>query len=131
MRSPMAGLSTHLAAALLASAPRARFAGQPVRGRRLGGIGRVLLAQRQLVFQIRDLPFGVRNLPFGVRDLLFGVRDLLFGVRDLLLLFSDLFGLTAYLLVPVSQFPAQPFVLPRQIARQRIAMARTHPPYGS
>src|SRR5215469_5257593 len=124
MRSPMAGLSTHLAAALLASAPRARFAGQPVRGRRLGGIGRVLLAQRQLVFQIRDLPFGVRNLPFGV-------RDLLFGVRDLLLLFSDLFGLTAYLLVPVSQFPAQPFVLPRQIARQRIAMARTHPPYGS
>src|SRR5215469_14639848 len=124
MRSPMAGLSTHLAAALLASAPRARFAGQPVRGRRLGGIGRVLLAQRQLVFQIRDLPFGVRNLPFGV-------RDLLLGVRDLLLLFSDLFGLTAYLLVPVSQFPAQPFVLPRQIARQRIAMARTHPPYGS
>src|SRR5438552_9206006 len=78
MRSAMAGLSAYLSPALFLPAPLSWFACQSIGGRRLGRIGGVLFAQRQLPLQICDL---------------------LFRVCDLLLLPGDLFGLTADLLI--------------------------------
>lgn len=58
-------------------APLSWFACQSIGGTRLGGIGGVLFAQRQLPFQIRDLLFGVRDLPLLLGDLFGLTTDLL------------------------------------------------------
>jgi hypothetical protein len=110
MRSAMAGLSTGLPPAFLPPTSPARFACQPIGGRRLRGVRGVLFSQRQLPIQIRDL---------------------LLGICDLLLLLGDLFALAANLLILLGQLPAQPFDFPFQIARLRIATPPTHPPYDS
>jgi len=102
MRAPMTGLSTHLPPAFLQPAPLSRFTCQPIGGRWLGGVRGVLFAQRQL--------------PLQMGDLLLSIRDLLLGIRDLLLLLGNLFGLTADLLVPFGQLPAQALVLSFQVS---------------
>ena len=83
MRAGMAGLSTHLPPALLPSAPWSCCASQPVGGWRLGRVGGVLLAERQLPLEIGDLPLLV--------------TDPLLLFTDLPLLFSDLLGLATNL----------------------------------
>ena len=97
MRSAMAGLSARLPPALLSPATLARLPCQSIGGWRLGGIGGVLFAQRQLALQIRDLSFRV--------------RDLLLGIGDLLPLVSNLFGLATDLPILLVQLPPQPFDL--------------------
>jgi hypothetical protein len=77
---PMRSVSAHFPSALPAPAPLARRACQSIGGRRLGGVGGVLFAQRQLALQICDLPL---------------------GIRDLLLLLGHLFGQLANLLIPI------------------------------
>src|SRR5215831_7075568 len=123
IRPAMAGLGAHLAPALLPSAPLSRFAGQPIGGRRLGRVGRILFAQCQLALQIRDPLFRFRDLPYGLRNLPFGLRNLLPLVSNLLRQLADLLFLLGQLL-------AQPFVLLLQVARLPIATPRPHPPYG-
>src|SRR5712692_850460 len=76
IRSAMAGLPARLPSALLAPAPLARLASQSIGGWRLGGVGGVLFAPRQLPLQIRDLLLGVRDLLLGVGDLLLFLGDL-------------------------------------------------------
>ena len=49
------GLATGLSPALVRAATRPPPAGQPIGGRRLGGVRRVALAQRRLPLPIRDL----------------------------------------------------------------------------
>jgi len=88
-RAVMAGmalLSTRLAFALLPPPTLPRLPGQSVGGRRLGGVGGILLARRQLSFQIGDLLFGIGDLLFGIGDLLIPFRYLLSEPLNLTLL---------------------------------------------
>src|SRR5260370_10014590 len=82
-QSPMmpcvSGLGARLAPAFALSATRSLLAGQPVGGRRLGGVGRVLFAQRQLPLQIGNLFLGVGDLFLGVSNLLLLFGELLFA----------------------------------------------------
>ena len=93
MRSAMSGLPAHFPSALLAPAALSRLACQSIRRRRLGGVCGILLAQRQLPFQIRDL---------------------LLGIRDLLLFLGDLFRLFGQLLAQLLNFAAQALILTAQ-----------------
>src|SRR5437870_11525907 len=77
MRSRMAGLPAHLPPALLLPAPLALFARQPIGGRRFGGVGRVLIAQRQFPLQICDLLLGVCDLLLLLGNLSLTFRYLL------------------------------------------------------
>jgi hypothetical protein len=79
----MAGMTllpAHFALALLAPPALPRIPRQSIGGRRLGRVGGILLARRQLPLQIGDLLFGVRDLLFGVRDLSFSLGDLPFAL---------------------------------------------------
>ena len=67
----MTFLPAHFALALLAPPALSRLPGQAIGGRRLGRVGGILLARRQLPLQIGDLLFGVGDLPLGVGDLPF------------------------------------------------------------
>jgi hypothetical protein len=72
VRSVMARLAARLPPAGLAAAPaspRAGFPSQPIGGRRLGGIGRILLPPSQLPLQLGDLFVFLGNLlrrPLGL-----------------------------------------------------------------
>src|SRR5260370_12193356 len=66
----VAGLPAHFPAALLRTAPLSRFPCESIGGRRLGGVGGILLAQCQLPLQIRDLLLGVGDLLLLLGDLL-------------------------------------------------------------
>ena len=73
-RAVMAGmtfLTAHFALALLAPPALPRLPSHSIGGRRLGRVGGILLARRQLPLQIGDLLFGVGDLPLGVGDLPF------------------------------------------------------------
>jgi hypothetical protein len=71
LRAGMAGLSTYLPPALLPSAPGSCFASQPVGGWRLGRVGGVLFAERQLPLEIGDLPLPVTDPLLLFTDLRF------------------------------------------------------------
>src|SRR3974390_3906327 len=60
--SRVARVGTWSAPSLALSATAPRVAGQAVRGRRFGRVGRVLPAQHQLLLQISNLLFGVSQL---------------------------------------------------------------------
>src|ERR1035438_2551761 len=70
--------------------PAALCARQAVGGGRLGGIGGVLLARRQLPFQIGNLLFCIGELLLGVGDLLIPLGHLLTKFFNLTLLPLDL-----------------------------------------
>ena len=72
-------LGTRLALAFVLSAARPLLASQSVGGRRFGGVGRILSAQRQLPLQIDDLLLSVGDLLCGVAELLCGIAELLFA----------------------------------------------------
>src|SRR5271155_383155 len=80
-RATMAGMTylpAHFALALLAPPARPRLPRQSIGRRRLGRVGGIHLACRQL-------PLQIGNLLLGVSDLLLGVGNLLLGVGNLLL----------------------------------------------
>jgi len=100
----MTFLPAHLALALLAPPALSRLPGQAIGGRRLGRVGGILLARRQLPFQIGDLLFSVGDLSLGVSGLLLGVGDLPFGVGNLSFALGNLSFALGY-------FPAEVLVL--------------------
>jgi hypothetical protein len=80
----VAGLPAWFAPALLPRrATPALCARQAIGGRRLGRVGRILFARRQLPFQIGDLLFGVGDLPIPFRYLLTKFLNLTLLLLDL------------------------------------------------
>jgi len=99
----MALLSTRFALTLLPPSALPRIPGQSIGGRRFGRVSGILLARRQLPFQIGDLPFGIGDLPFGIGDLPFGIGDLPIPISYLL---TEFFNLTLLPLdLPLQFFP--------------------------
>jgi hypothetical protein len=90
MMAGMALLSTRFALTLFPPPALPRIPSQSVGGRRFGGVGGILLARRQLSFQIGDLFFGVGDLLFGVGDLPIPIGYLLTEIFNLTLLPLDL-----------------------------------------
>ena len=126
MMPHVSGLSTRFALAVALSAARSLLTSQPVGGRWLGGIGRILFTQRQLPLQIRDLLLCIRDLLFSVAELLFAFGQLVAKILDLLLLPLDL---------PVQFLAAGLLGVPIGIRRGVLSSlpaaspCRTHPPY--
>ena len=133
MMPHVSGLSTRFALAVALSAARSLLTSQPVGGRWLGGIGRILFTQRQLPLQIRDLLLCIRDLLLCIRDLLFSVAELLFAFGQLVAKILDLLLLPLDL--PVQFLAAGLLGVPIGIRRGVLSSlpaaspCRTHPPY--
>src|SRR5215471_4304249 len=91
MRSRMPGLTSRFPPPLLLppAPPRPGIPRQSIRGRGLGGVGRVLFPQRQLALQVGDLLLGLRDLLLSLRHLLLVVGDPPLVLRDLPLVLRD------------------------------------------
>ena len=147
MMARVSGLSTRFALALALSAARSLLTSQPIRGRWLGGVGRILPAQRQLLLQIGDLLLRIRDLLFGVAEFLFAFGQLLFAFGQFRLalgqfllalgqLVTEILNLLLLPLdLPVQFFAAGLFGVPIAIRRRALSSlpaanpCRTHPPY--